>query len=120
MYTGTKGGRVKASTGFAFFRTQKDSRAIVRSLVETGRPFHREAPPPRYALFDSMLLQILYRHGELAKPVFTRLFERNPLTRVLRFLDEEDGIGENLKLMASVPWWPFIRAWLKLKILRKI
>jgi lycopene beta-cyclase len=120
MYTGTKGGRVKASTGFTFFRIQKDSRAIVRSLVETGQPFHDRATPRRYAQFDTMLLQILYRHGELAKPIFTRLFERNPLTRVLRFLDEEDGIGENVKLMASVPWWPFIRAWLKLNVLRKI
>lgn len=120
MYTGTKGGRVKASTGFAFFRTQKDSRAIVDSLVADGHPFHNRTPPGRYRVFDSMLLQILYRHGELAKPIFTRLFERNPLTRILRFLDEEAGIGENLKLMASVPWWPFIRAWIKLKILRKI
>jgi lycopene beta-cyclase len=120
MYTGTKGGRVKASTGFAFFRTQRDSQAIVRSLVENGHPFHDNRPAGRYGLFDSMLLQILYRHGELAKRVFTRLFERNPLTRILRFLDEEDGLWENLKLMYTVPWWPFIRAWVKLKILRRI
>ncbi|NBF41838.1 MAG: Lycopene cyclase [Spirochaetes bacterium] len=120
MYTGTKGGRVKASTGFAFFRTQRDSKAIVESLLTRGHPFHGNNPPARYRLFDSMLLQILYRHGELAKTVFTRLFEKNPVTRILRFLDEADGWGENLKLMATVPWWPFIRAWIKLKIFRKI
>lgn len=120
MYTGTKGGRVKASTGFAFFRTQQDSASIVESLVRDGHPFHGNETPRRYRLFDSMLLQILYRHGELAKPIFTQLFRRNPLTRILRFLNEEDGPVENLKLMYTVPWWPFIRAWLKLKLLRKL
>jgi lycopene beta-cyclase len=120
MYTGTKGGRVKASTGFAFHRTQQDSAAIVSCLSEHGHPFHENLPPGRYGTFDSMLLQILYRQGESAKRIFTRLFARNPLTRILRFLNEEDGLWENLKLMYTVPWWPFIRAWIKLRIFRKI
>ncbi|MFP3959517.1 MAG: lycopene cyclase family protein [Spirochaetaceae bacterium] len=120
MYTGTKGGRVKPSSGFAFHRMQRDAAAIVGSLLENGHPFHGRGTPGRYRLFDAMLLQILHRHGDLGRPIFTQLFRRNPTTRILRFLDEEDGWWENLKLMASVPWWPFIRAWFKLKILRRI
>ena len=111
MLTGTKGGRVKASTGFAFNRTQRDSRAIVRSLEESGHPFDVPTAPPRYETFDAMLIEILARRGHLGAPIFAQLFQNNPIHRLLRFLDEEGGVKENLQLMASVPWAPFIGAW---------
>jgi lycopene beta-cyclase len=116
MYTGTKGGRVKASTGFAFHRTQDDSERIVRSLVTTGTPFHGERPPRRYRTFDAMLLSILHRRGEYAaKRVFVDLFEKNPLPRLWRFLDEQGSLWENIALMSTVPWGPFIAAWIRIK-----
>jgi lycopene beta-cyclase len=120
MYTGTKGGMVKASTGFAFRRTQKDSMAIVESLEREGHPFHGQQAPGRYATFDSLLLQLLLRRGELAERIFTDLFGNNPIDRLFRFLDEEGTLGENLKLMSTVPWFPFIGAWLKLKLRGKV
>jgi lycopene beta-cyclase len=110
MNIGTRGGRVKPSSGYAFRRIQNDATAIVSSLKQHDHPFDVPATPPRYAFFDAMLLDILEHHGNLGKPIFTQLFQRNPITRVLRFLDEEDNWRENLKLMASVPSWPFIRA----------
>lgn len=120
MRIGTKGGMVKASTGFTFHRTQRDCRNIVMSLVERETPFHSKTSPKAFRTMDSMLLQILFRHGELSKPIFTRLFQKNPVQRIFRFLDEEATGKELIRIMASVPWWPFIRAWLKLKILRKV
>ncbi len=117
LYTGTKGGRVKASSGFAFHRIQHDSSAIVASLERYGHPFALPRTPRRYRLLDAMLLQILYRRGELSEQIFTRLFERNPLDRVLRFLNEETSLLEDLKLMSTVPWVPFIRAFIRLKLL---
>lgn len=116
MYTGTKGGRVKASTGFAFHRTQEDSERIVQSLVATGSPFHGDDPPRRYRTFDAMLLSILDRRGEYAaKRVFVDLFEKNPLPRLWRFLDEHGTVWENIALMSTVPWIPFIAAWFRVK-----
>ena len=116
MYTGTKGGRVKASTGFAFHRTQRDSQAIVDSLRETGQPFHAAAPPGRYRTFDAMLLSLLHRRGEwVAHRVWPDLFEKNPLPRLWRFLNEEGDLIENVALMNTVPWLPFIGAWFRLK-----
>lgn len=120
MRIGTRGGRVKASSGFAFLRTAQDARAIVRSLAAHGHPFDVPAPPRHYHLFDSMLLQILYRRGDLAERVFADLFRKNPLDRLLRFLDEEGSLWENLQLMATVPPLPFIAAWLRLKLLRRL
>jgi len=110
MRTGTKGGLVKPSTGYAFTRIQRDSDAIVSSLERTGAPWDVPASPGRYRLFDSILLQVLFRHGHRAEEVFTALFEGNPVQRVFSFLDEEDGPGQNLKLMATVPIPLFLRA----------
>ncbi|TVQ26111.1 MAG: Lycopene cyclase [Spirochaetaceae bacterium] len=110
LRTGTRGGRVKASTGYAFMRMQWDSEAIVDSLKRTGHPFDLPRTPPRYFRFDSILLQVLLDRGDLAEHVFVRFFDRNPVTRMFRFLDEEGGIGENLKLMSTVPIPTFLKA----------
>lgn len=118
MNIGTIGGRVKASTGFAFLRTQLDSERIVFSLKKEGTPFHGHRPPGRYATFDAMMLSVLDTAGDGGREVFTKLFERNPLTRILRFLDEEGTLGENIRLMATVPWGVFIAAWFRVKLRR--
>jgi len=116
MFTGTKGGRVKASTGFAFHRTQQDGARIVASLRDRGTPFHGITPPRRYRTFDAMLLSVLARTPERGRDAFIRLFERNPLPRLWRFLDEVGTIGENLALMATVQWGLFIAAWFRVKL----
>jgi hypothetical protein len=41
---------------------------------------------------------------------FARLFARNPAERVLSFLDETSTIGDDLRIMASLPPGPFLRA----------
>ncbi len=120
MRIGTLGGRVKASTGYAFLRIQQDSAAIVRSMIERGTPFHNRLPPRRYKTFDAMLLQILFRRGERGKEVFTALFTRNPIGRIFRFLDEVGTVRENLLLMASVPWFLFIRAWFAIRFSKRV
>jgi lycopene beta-cyclase len=117
---GTRGGRVKPSSGYAFLRIQHDSAAILQSMLQQGHPFHLPESPARYRLFDSILLQILYRHGGLSQSIFTALFKNNPIQRIFRFLDEEAPILENAALMATLPTWPFLRALIKLKLLRRI
>lgn len=115
MYTGTKGGRVKASTGFAFYRTQQDGERIVASLRERGTPFHGYEPPKRYRTYDSILLSILARKPDRGRDVFARLFEKNPLPRLWRFLDEKGTLRENLALMSTVEWFLFIAAWFRVR-----
>lgn len=107
---GTKGGMVKASTGYAFARIQRDSDAIAGSLARVGHPFDLSRSPQRYRLLDSIMLQVLHRHGDRAEEVFTRLFAGNPVQRVFGFLDEDESPWGNLKLMATVPIPLFLRA----------
>ena len=120
LAVGTRGGRVKASTGYAFRRTQLDTAAIVESLVQHGHPFDLPEAPGRFRALDTMLLQVMYRRGELSEKVFTYLFRRNPLSRMLRFLDEEVSVPEMLAVMATVPLGPFLRAFWRTQILGKV
>ena len=113
---GTRGGRVKASSGYAFSRIQQDAVAVVRSLQAHGHPFDLPRTPRRYQVFDAMLLNILQRRGDRGAAIFAQLFRRNPIQRIFRFLDEEGGWGENLALMASVPPVPFAQAWVRIKL----
>ena len=117
---GTLGGRVKASTGYAFLRIQADSAAIIRSLEQHGHPFAIKPEKPRYRLFDSILLQILYRQGNQAKPIFEQMFRNNPIQRVFEFLDESANWLDNYRFIASLPPLPFLKALVRLKLLHRI
>ncbi len=103
MNIGTCGGRCKPSTGYAFMRIQQDSQAIVRSLVRRGHPFDIPADSRRYRLYDSLLLDVMQRHGDQCQEIMTALFKNNPIERVLRFLDEAGSPLDNLLLIATLP-----------------
>ncbi|MCO6510323.1 MAG: hypothetical protein J5I65_05970 [Aridibacter famidurans] len=105
---GTAGGWVKPSTGYSFKRTQLRTEAIVRAL-ESGS----QVPVfgSRWKTFlDSVLLGILEKGTPPAAEVFERLFRRNPADRVLRFLDEDTSVPEDLRLMFTVELGPFTRS----------
>ncbi len=110
MAIGTSGGRVKPTSGYAFLRIQKDSAAIVDSLVHNGHPFDVPADSSYYRLCDSLMLQLMHRHADIMVPLFVDLFKHNPIRRVLRFLDETAAPWENVALMASLPPAPFLKA----------
>ncbi len=116
---GTLGGRVKPSSGYAFLRIQKDSQAIVRSLLQHGHPFDLPESLPRYRLFDSIMLQVMLRRGGEMHHIFTQLFRNNPIQRVFAFLDEEQSFLEDIKVLASLPPLPFLQALIRLKVLRR-
>jgi lycopene beta-cyclase len=113
---GTRGGRVKASSGYAFERTQRDAIAITGSLRLHGHPFALPQTPGRYRTFGTMLLHVVQRHAESGRPIILRLFRNNPVQRIFRFLDEDGDWRDNLALMATVPPLPFIRAWLSTRV----
>ncbi len=107
---GTRGGRVKPSTGYAFARIQRDSERIVASLLLRGHPFTIPPDKLRHRLHDSVMLEILAREPDLGRPIFSSIFSRNPVQRVLRFLDDRSTLGEDLSIMAAHEPGPFLRA----------
>lgn len=107
---GTRGGRVKPSTGYAFARIQRDSEHIVASLLRRGHPFAIPGDKLRYRLHDSVMLEILAREPELGRSIFTAIFTKNPIRRVLKFLDDRTAWWEDLPIMAAHAPGPFLRA----------
>lgn len=108
---GVAGGRLKPSSGYAFTRIVEDSAAIVRSLAAHGHPFDGlPETPEAFRMLDGVFLRVMRREPARMPHVFLRLFERNPPSRVLRFLDERVGLDDVLALGSSLPPGPFARA----------
>jgi lycopene beta-cyclase len=113
MNIGAKGGRVKPSTGYTFQRIQRDSAAIVQSLLRRGYPFAVTGDSAWYRLHDSIMLDVMARQGGQMSSLFTAIFRRNPIRRIFRFLDEAGSPLNDVALLVSLPPWPFLRALLR-------
>lgn len=104
---GTSGGFTKASTGYTFQRTQRYLHDMVQNLITTGKPDRRPSWfAGRFKLYDSVFLNVLEKRRHPADDVFTRVYTKNS-QRVFRFLDEDTGLIDELRLFTTMPWWPF-------------
>jgi lycopene beta-cyclase len=112
MRIGTSGGNVKASTGYAFQRTQRFSSQIVSRLLENKAPFHSSKTIKNHFKnwLDSVLLNVLLKERALGKDVFTALYKNNPTPALFAFLDEDSTVWQDLKIMSTVPLWAFTKA----------
>jgi len=109
---GSAGGQTKASSGFTFKFIQKHSRAIVDQLIQTGQPVARTFSR-RFHFYDSILLHILQHKQLSAQEIFSPIFKKNKPQHLLRFMDNESSGTEDLKVISSLPTWPFLKAALK-------
>lgn len=101
---GTAGGFVKGSSGYAFKRTQRKLQSLVNDWAQQGAPNPALlASEPHFRFFDSVLLKVLQKKGDLGGEVFKRMFRELPATTVFRFLDEDSTLAENLRVMATAP-----------------
>ncbi|CAN5236845.1 lycopene cyclase family protein [soil metagenome] len=108
---GTAGKQTKASSGFTFQFIQKHSDAIINAVIAGRDPhLHTAFTQKRFALYDSTLLNILHHKKMGGDKIFEVLFKKNPPQRILRFLDNETNLMEELKLMSTVPVDVFLPA----------
>lgn len=109
---GSAGGQTKSSSGYTFRFIQKHSAGIVERLTSgkhpAGKPINR-----KYHFYDSVLLNILYHKTLPGQKIFTALFKKNKPQQVLRFLDNESSLKDELKIISSLPTMPFLKAALK-------
>jgi len=114
LFIGTAGGQTKASSGYTFRFIQKHSARITDSLVQKGNPFiPGPGGPRRFKFYDSTLLHILKHKKVPGDKIFSLLFKKNKPREVLRFLDNESSWGDELKIISSLPTWPFLKAALR-------
>ena len=106
---GTAGGQTKPSSGYTFRFIQKHSAAIVDNLINGKFPGIRPASK-RFHFYDSILLRILKERKLSGKNIFTDLFKKNKPQQVLRFMDNESSLRDELKIISSLPTMPFLKA----------
>jgi lycopene beta-cyclase len=98
LHIGSAGGWTKPSTGYTFYL----SGAYVKRLCEwlkDGKPitsFHRRS---RFALYDAVVIDMLQRRNELGAVFFTSVYSKQPVERVLRFLNEESQLSDEIKII---------------------
>ncbi|MFC6264017.1 lycopene cyclase family protein [Flavobacterium panici] len=114
---GTAGGWTKASTGYTFKNSDKKSSELIKFLSDNSSPkipesfsmkaFHKKS---RFWFYDLLLLDILYRHNELGRSIFSSLFKKGNPQLIFKFLDEETNLFEDLQVILKCPKLPFIKA----------
>ncbi len=111
---GTAGGFVKASSGYAFKRTQRKLRLFAENWEKTGAPhpalLHSKW---RFRFYDSVMLRVLKENALSGKDFFTGLFQKLPASLVFRFLDENSTFADDFQLLSAPPTWPFFKTALK-------
>jgi lycopene beta-cyclase len=107
---GSAGGQTKPSSGYTFYFIQQHSRAIADTLIKTGTPFTGLLYPKRFAYYDSVLLNVLATGKLPGNKIFSSLFRKNKTADILRFLNNESSFGTDLKIIASLPTLPFLKA----------
>ena len=111
---GTAGGQTKSSSGYTFRFIQKHAAAIVQALILAQSPHVNEKLfDKRFRLYDVTLLNILYNQKSYASIIFSDLFKKNKPQQVLKFLDNETTLTEELKIMNTVPKTVFVPAALR-------
>lgn len=107
---GTAGGYVKASTGYSFQRTQRRLQKLVVEMEKGQSSKVKDLRSKWKRYLDSVLLNVLLTKKHSADDVFTNLFRNNKTSQVLKFLDEDTNLAEDLRIMRSVPIVPFTKS----------
>lgn len=98
---GTGGSWVKGSTGYSFKHTEKKTEKIISNIKEGRNPGENLVKPVKRK-YDAIFIDVLQRNNQMGDDIFTQLFSRNSIQDILRFLDEETSISEDLKIMFSL------------------
>lgn len=111
VYLGIAGGQAKGSSGYVFQFIQKRTAAIVASLAKARFPSAEHSfCEKKFRFYDSVLLNVLHHQQLNGDRIFAGIFKKNPAARVLRFLDNETNLWDDLLIMNSVPTSIFFKA----------
>ena len=114
LHIGTAGGWTKASTGYTFKNTIKQSERVVSLLKTTTIDFRKFYKPNRFLFYDKLFVSVLYKNNALGKKIFSNMFINVKPKKILKFLDEESNLKEELKIISACPKIPFVKALLGL------
>ncbi|MBQ4819012.1 lycopene cyclase family protein [Aquimarina sp. MMG016] len=108
LHIGTVGGWTKPSTGYTFQNSSKKVMELVQFL-KMNNDLTKFKKRTKFWYYDLLFLDLLYTENQHGAELFSRLFRKNKITTILKFLDEETTFLEDLKIMWSMPTGKFLR-----------
>ncbi|MCK0161024.1 lycopene cyclase family protein [Allomuricauda sp. F6463D] len=109
---GIAGGWTKPSTGYTFYNTSQQVPKLVEHL-KTDRPLSAFYRKSRFMFYDMLLLDILYENNHLGHEIFESMFKRRKASLILKFLENETNLWEELQIVTAPKPMPFIKALFK-------
>jgi lycopene beta-cyclase len=105
---GLAGGAARPSSGYAFLRTQRQTRHLARQLM-TGRA---DKDPggisgPKHRRLDEVFLRVLKARPRKAPVIFRQLFARADADSLVRFLGARSTPLDDVRVLAALPKRPF-------------
>lgn len=112
FHIGIAGGWAKPSTGYTFYNTSQQVPKLV-SHLKAGKPLSEFHQRNRFMFYDMLLLDILYENNHLGHEIFESMFKRRKASLILKFLENETNLWEELKIVTAPKPMPFISALFK-------
>ncbi len=112
FHIGTAGGMTKASSGYTFRSIQVFCKALLSNWQSDFKQikFDKLPMPARFRFYDSLLLHTIQKRPQVFQKVMEKLFQKNNIQHIIKFLDEESTLAEEAQLFLNLPWKPFIQA----------
>lgn len=98
LHIGSAGGWTKASTGFTFRNITKNSVSLI-SFLKTEKPLKQFYNSAKYRYYDQIFIEVLANNNACGVEVFSSLFRSVPVPLILRFLNDETTLAEDLKII---------------------
>lgn len=111
---GVAGGCTKPSSGYTYTFIQRQAAALVRQINAGLLPrFDSYRAHRRFLFYDRVLLRILSQYPERGSKIFYTMFSKNSPAMVLKFLNNDTSVWEELRLFTTLPIGLFSRTALK-------
>lgn len=110
LHIGTAGGWTKPSTGYTFANAAKMAQRVAGTIKNgsvdfTG--FHRRT---RFDWYDKLFIDVLYHDNTVGKRLFRALFSKGNPKDMMRFLNGETRLREEIHIILACPKKPFLSA----------
>jgi lycopene beta-cyclase len=107
-HIGIAGGWAKPSTGYTFRNSVKNTDRLLQAIKAGGKL--RMWRKDRFWYYDLVMLEVLARENARGSLIFSGMFRKLPAPLILRFLDGQTCLWEDLRVIAACPMGMFLRA----------
>ena len=107
---GTVGDFAKSSTGYSFMNALKQARFITKNLQNLTKI---KARSNFHSLLDLIFTQHLLDYPEFAAETFMQFFKANSSDLLIRFLNDDSSLFEDLQVICSLPKISMLKSSLK-------